>query len=242
MSEQPFISIKNYYERTVSIDDAEGSVVTLPIRVRRFTKEQLIDFSIGLKRCRNRAADRYLTRKPDTDEQEKTQLDLRGVTVTVPVIPDEEIRRRRLLEMNAEERAKFEELDAADERFIVDFCAKAIAEHVWVKPGIRLMLEDAQGVQRQLTTGQDLVEAFAGNATLQRALVNAIEEENALSAEEKKRSRLRSALSTSSPASSPPADGVAPDATAKPVNGKDSAASGPASEALATIPSGSTVM
>jgi hypothetical protein len=222
------ITLKSHYDRVVRVDDATGAVVELPICVRRFTKEQLVEFRVGLRRVRNRTADRYLSRKPEGDEQEKDTITIGGTTVPVFRVPDDEIRRRRLLEMSSEDRNRFEELDAEDERVIADFCAKAIAAHVWVKPGIKLMFEDAHGVQRQLSTGADLVEAFSGQATIQREIVEAIEEENSLSPEEKKRSRMRSASTSSSPASVPIVNGAAPDAIAAPVDAKASAASAPA--------------
>jgi hypothetical protein len=68
-----FISLKNYYDRQITIDDAEANGVELPICVRRFTIEQLQDFSIRRQRCEDSPADRVFYRKQDTDEQRKSR-------------------------------------------------------------------------------------------------------------------------------------------------------------------------
>jgi hypothetical protein len=239
MSEQTFISIKNFYDRTVRIDDAEGNVVELPVRIRRFSVEQLQEFAAGYRRCENRAADRFITRKPDGDEQEMQELVIGKMTVKVPMIPDAEIRRRRLLEMSDADRERFEAQEAADETFIAEFSAKAIREHVSVKPGVRLLFETEEGSTRELQSGNDLAEAFAGNSSTLAALLNAVREENTLSADEKKRLRSLSALAASSSTSTPTAGGDAPAAIADAAEPTGTAPSAAVTDPSATTPSGS---
>jgi hypothetical protein len=242
MADQEF-RIKSYYDRTISIDDdAQGGVARLPIRIRRFTLDQLQAFSAGLKRCENRAADRYLSRKPDEDEQARVPLSHQGTVIQVYAVPDVEIRRRRLLEMSDAERTAFEQADAEDERVIAAFYASVITDYVSVQPGVRLLFEDAAGQTRPLATGADLVAGLAGNASALAALVRAVREENTLSPEEKKRLRSSPDLMRSSTGPDRTANGGGPGATVAPVNGKDSAASAPASDLTGPIPSGSTVM
>ena len=248
MSEQTFITIRNYYKRTIDVDDGDGNVARLPLRIRRFTKEQLIAFSTDLKRCENRAADRYLSRKPDGDEQELIDVTWGDRTVQAPKVSDAEVRRRRLVEMTEDDRARFEALDAADEKFIADFYARTIADHVWVSPRmpdtpdgapLKLRFESENGDVLTLETGQDLVKAYAGQAAILGAIVKAVNDENRLSAEEKKRLRSLSALIGSSKTSDPTAAGDVPAATAERAEPKASAGSDAATEPSATTRSGS---
>jgi hypothetical protein len=239
MSDDTF-TIRTYYSRTIHIDDGEGRDFELPVRIRRFSIDQLKAFSAGYRRCENRASDRFISRKPDGDEQEKHEITIGKMTVSVPTIPDAEIRRRRLIEMPDAERDRYEALEAEDERYIADFSAQAIREHVWVKPGVRLALEASDGQVRELRTGEDLAEGFAGNLSILTALMNAVREENTLSAEEKKRLRSLSALTRSSSAATPTPDGVAPVATAESVAPMATAPIADATDLSAMSLSGST--
>jgi len=240
MSDTTYISLRNYYERTVQIEDADGNVVDLPIRVRRFTLEQLQTFSAARKRAQDYPAERLIYRKPDGDEQAKEPMTYQGATVMVPAVPDVEIRRRRLAEMTDEQREAFEREEEAVEARIAAFHRDAITEHVWVKPGVRLVVEDESGETRDVRSGADLLAVFGGNVTTLKALSDAVFEENTLSAEAKKKSRSLSASMSSSPASPPTAAGAAPAGTAAAAEPKGSAVSAGVTDVPGPSPSGST--
>lgn len=235
-----FISLRNYYERTVQIEDADGNVVDLPIRVRRFTLEQLQAFSAARKRAQDNPAERQIYRKPDGDEQAKEPLTYQGATVQVPAVPDSEIRRRRLAEMTPEQREAFVREEEDAEARIAEFHRNAITEHVWVKPGVRLVVEDEGGQTRDVRSGADLLAVFGGNVTTLKALSDAVFEENTLSAEDKKKRRSLSDSMSSSPASRPSPAGDAPDATAVAAEPKGSAENAGVTDDPGPSPSGST--
>lgn len=233
-----FTLIRNYYPHTLRIDDADGEVVEIPLRVRRFTVAQLQAFQLERKQLIDREQGLTFARAPEGDEQEKHTVTARGVSIPVYTISDVEIRRRRLAAMTEEERARFDQRYADADAALIEFEVRTIRDHVWVAPGVRLLFEQESGEQTSIATGADLVVAFAGNQALFTALYEAVVHENTLSPEEKKRWRSQSALMRFSPARTPTAAGDAPDATAAPVNAKGSAASAAATDDPATALSG----
>lgn len=241
MSDQT-ITIRSYYERTVRIDDAAGEPVSLPVRIRRFTKEQLRHFLAAWEACQRRPLDRLLVRRAEGDEQERRPITLRGQTIETFVVGDEEIMRRRREELTPEARAALDAEHAVHEASTHEFYAQIIREHVSVQPRVRLVFEDEHGASRDLRTGDDLVTAFAGQFAICAALALAVYQENTLSADEKKRWRSLSDLLRSSSAPIPTAAGAAPDGTAAPAAPTASAPSAAATDASVTSPSGSTVM
>lgn len=240
MGDTSFVSIRNYYERTVEIETAAGDAYALPLRIQRFTLEQLQRFSAGWSRCEHRAADRLIARKQDGDEQEKETVTFGRRSVEVFKVPDAEIRRRRILEMTPAELADFERMNADDEAFIAKFYAEAITEHLSVKPGVRVVFETEDGRETDIQTGADLVHAFAGNAEILATFAQVIRQENTLGPAEKKRLQSLSALSRSLRESSPTAAGDPPEPTAANAATEASASNAPVTDDPATHPSGLT--
>lgn len=199
------VLLRNYYERDVAVDDVTGDAM-IPIRIRRFTKDQLMAFSLGWSRCEHPPSDRYVYRKPEGDEQ---VIDGKRY-----VIGTAEIRRRRMAEMSPEDLAAFELAETADAQFIGHFCAEAIRDHVWVAPQARVLVEDDQGETRPVRTGDELADMFAGNLSILLRLAQAIHEENTLGPAEKKTLKRWSASMTTSPTLAPAVVGPTPDATA----------------------------
>lgn len=235
--------IRNYYTRNIPIDDGyDGEAVaageTFPVRIRRFTVAQLKEFQRGFHRVVNPTAERFIFRKPDGDEQAMRED---GKT-RVHVIPDAEITRRRLEEMDQVTRDRYDAASVADDEFMADFCSKAIAENVSVDPAFVLNAQHAEtGQEFQVKTGADLVAAFGGNLSMLTRLTQAIHLENTLSPETKKALRSLSGSTTSSPAPGGAAEaaGATPAATATNAEAEGSAPSGAASTALDQTPSGS---
>lgn len=252
-------TIRNYYPRDIPIDDGvDGEGVqagtTFPIRIRRFTVAQLQAFQRGFARAMSPTSERFLFRKPDSDEQVMRDVperkDAKGRLVSpareAHVVPDDEITRRRLAEMSPETRAAYEAAKDADDVFMATFCSEAIAAHVWLPPGVtvRIVDEDQAGHETEIIAkdGPGLVQAFGGNFSMLARLTRAIHQENTLSPEAKKAWRLLSGstASLSTPAAAGAVDGATPAATATSAGAAASASSADASADPDRIPSGWT--
>lgn len=249
-------SIRNYYTSKVPIDDGiEGDAVNagteLPIRIRRFTVDQLKAFQKGFAQLTNPTSQRFIYRKPDSDEQAMRIVPAKksadGLRVLVAehqehVIPAEEIERRRLEEMTPETRAAYDAASAADDEWMATFCKDAIEQHIWVPPGVTLRVIGDDDSEEVVTDGKGLVKAFGGNLSMLVRLTKAIHRENTLSPEAKKALRSLSALTASSPTPDDVAaiGGATPAATATPVAHAACVSSVGASTVRATTLSGST--
>jgi DNA-binding MarR family transcriptional regulator len=211
-AERQTVTLRNYYPRTIRLDaDSEP----VPIRIRRFTPDQLLEFQQGWALIENPPSERDIYQKDGEQD-----------------VPITEVRRRRLVEMTPEQRAAFEAMEAAEAKGAVEFCCEQIRQHVSVDPAVRLVVEDEAGDPRPIKSGADLVAAFAGNRAVLLELAGAIAFENTLSAEKKRAWRARFDSSSSSTPVPPATTGTAPAATAAPV-----APSSSASDAGASAPS-----
>lgn len=200
--EQQVITIKTYYDRTLTVD-VDGEPVEIPICVQRFSSAQLLDFTQRFKRVEDPPAQRLIYRKPDTDEWHQTPVTVRGTSFHVFTVSDEEIRRRRLVEMSEEERQRYEAQAADDDRYTSEFCADVITKYVWVKKRVRVVLDLEGGQPVEISTGESIARAFAGNLHVMRELVRAIKDENTLGAADKQRAR-RAVMKTDAPAPAEP--------------------------------------
>jgi len=137
-------------------------------------------------------------------------------TKEVFVIPDTEIRRRRLAEMTPEAREAFDALDAREDALGDAFLTDTITRYVTVPPGQIEERDPDTGEVRAVTTGADLVRIFAGQSAVLLDLVNVIRIENALPESAKKawRSLFASSASSSAPATDPVGNAPAPTAIA----------------------------
>lgn len=233
-----FITLKHYYQTTVTIDDAAGNVVSLPVRVRRFSVGQMQAYQAQYHRFEHPAHERRIYRQPEGEEQAKRPVTIGQITTEVYAIPDAEITRRRLVEMTPEARAEYERERAEEETFQVEFLTSTVRDHVWVDPSVALRIEhETTGELEAVTTGADLVRVFGGNPMVLGALARAVHDENSLTPEQKKRRRSRS---SSTPGSSKPkADGPTPAVTADAAAPAGSVPSAPAPAVLDSIPCGS---
>lgn len=233
-------TIRNYYQRDIPLDDGvegEATGQACPVRVRRFTVDQLQAFQDGFARVMHPTAERYIYRL-STDDEQALRPDGRTYVVSAA-----EVERRRLAEMPPDTRAAYDDAVKADSDFMAHFCSQAIAAHMWVPPGVRVVVIQDDGTERLVTDGAGLVEAFGGNLSMLVQLTKVIHEENTLSPEEKKALRLRFASTPSSPtpAGGAAVDGVRPAATAPRAGREGSASSGDVSADPDPSPSGSTV-
>lgn len=226
-AERQTVTLRSFYARTIRLDPDSDPV---PIRIRRFSPDQLLAFQQGWGLIENPESERAIYRKAGEDD-----------------VPMGEVRRRRLVEMTPDERAAFDALEQHETARNLAFCCEQIRQHVTIDPSVRLVVQDDAGDPRTIRTGGEIVEVFAGNLSVLLELVGAIAAENVLSAEKKRAWRARSASSSSStPPATPPGD--VPAATAAPAAPSApnpatglSASSADASAPSAPIPSSVTV-
>jgi len=233
-------TIKNYYEQNIPIDDGcEGAGVTtgqtFPIRIRRFTVAQLHEFQRGWARMKERSSWRYLSRRPDGDEQ---AFRPNGLT---PIVSDEEVAQRRLAEMTPDVRSAYDQAVKDEQAFEAQFCAEAIAAHIWLPPGVTITVQNEDGTEIVARDGAGLVSAFCGNYAMLVRLVQAVYEENVLSPGLKKKSRSQSGSTAFSPTpgAAVAVDGATPAAIVASAEPAGSAPSAIAPVDPAPIPSGS---
>ena len=194
-TERKTLTLRNYYPRTIRLDPDSDPV---PIRIRRFTPDQLLAFQQGWGLIENPESERAIYRQAGEDD-----------------VPMAEVRRRRLFEMTPEARAAFDALEQHEIQRNLAFCCEQIRQHITIDPSVRLVVEDEQGDPQTITTGAQIAHIFAGNLSVLLELVGAIAAENVLSAEKKRAWRARLASSSSSTPPAMPA-GAAPDATVAP--------------------------
>jgi hypothetical protein len=155
-------------------------------------------------------------------------------TDDVFVVPDEEIRRRRLAEMTRDDRAAWTRLVEEEEAAEVAFLTQAIATYVALEPG-QVSGTGASGETTDIVTGEDILRVWGNKIDDLRALVALVRIENDLSESRKKALRSLYGSGGSSPAPAEVATaGTALEPTAAPVDGKASAGSAAAMESSAT--------
>lgn len=123
-----------------------------------------------------------------------------------------EIRRRRLDEMTPEVREAWERQKDQDDAFVSQFIHEAISAYVTVAPG-QIVVEDVEGVERDVTSGEELARYFVGQPFLLGQIAGAIFAENTVPESLKNEWRSRSG----SPASSGERDQVASGPTPVPI-------------------------
>lgn len=106
--------------------------------------------------------------------------------------------------------AAFEKQAAVEEEFSQQFMREALRQYVSVEVN-QLMMGDGR---TPLTTGEQLLDRFGGRADVLQAVLQAIQIENTLSEDQKKRLRLRFASASSSDESTRVAPGGGPATTA----------------------------
>jgi hypothetical protein len=234
------ITIKNFYPHRFALDpdDESGELQTIALRIARFTVEQGKAFNRDWARVMDPPAARAIYRKPEGDEQAKVTRLRAGTDIEVFVVPDDEVRRRRVQEMTPDVRAVFVEQEQADAGFEYDYLIRLVSEHFSVDPSQCVRFEVTAGETMDVRSGADLVRMFGGHRAQLLRLGMAIWAENNLSAQAKKNWR---SLFSSTPSSTGPGKvlpGPRPVETAVPAALEGSAASAAATGSNDPIPSG----
>lgn len=114
------------------------------------------------------------------------------------LIPDDEIRRRRLIEMTDGERARYERLRADDSEAYARYLSEGLRKFVKVPPG-QLEYVDEHGVVTPVTNGEQLALCYGSRPEVLRQISFAIRAVNEMTEAQKKGWRSRSASSSFSP-------------------------------------------
>lgn len=155
------------------------------------------------------------------------------------VMPDEEIRRRRLLEMTPDERARYDRLREQDQEAYAEFLAEALRQFVRVPEGQLLWQDEDGGDPVPVTNGEQLARCYGSRSEVLRQISASIMNINSLTEAQKKtwRSRFDSKPSSQEPSQAIP--GVSPDPIAAPASDSGSATT-EAATAIEAGPSGVT--
>lgn len=193
------LTIKSCFPSCVPID---GQLIK--ITVARMKVGEASAFRRAYHRLTAPESIRILSTRKPGEEQEKrlvprppTAEENAEPEAEVFLIPDAEIRRRRLAEMSPAEREAFDVLDAREDVENDAFIEKAIAQYVTVEAGQIEETNMATGDVTAVTTGADLVRIFSSRPSVLVDLVTVIRIENMLPESQK---QLLRALFTTAPA------------------------------------------
>lgn len=235
------MKVSQFYPTTIFVDDPSNpdTLEEIKIRVKRFTVDEYAVFVRDFRQCANRPSNARLARKPNGDEQEKRDvLDAAGKVIAQEfVISDDDVKMRRLSEMDETDRSEYDDMDREEEAFAMKFTVDMISKYVSVEPD-QIFEDQADGSTKTVTTGADMLRIFGGREDIVRQMLSAVRQENTLSSPAKKILRSLSASARFSDARRLAAVGQKPELTA------DAAASAASVQtedviAPATIPSGS---
>ena len=158
------------------------------------------------------------------------------------VIGDAEIRRRRLVEMTAAERAAYERQRDDDETFSAAFIAEMLTKHLRILPG-QIVEEDPEtGEDHEITSGADFVRLYGARREVLGQALALLYRENTLSEAAKNGSSSPRASQTSSHAREPittPERGPSPEAPAPNAGSEPSVTNATATASNAATSSGS---
>lgn len=185
-----------------------------------------------------------LATEPTTDRMKELITLARTILAEVQpnehfVIEDDEIKRRRILELTDQERANYERLKQADNESFEQAAMEGLSKYVRVVPGQISIEDDETGEITDVTTGEQLQRALSTSWELIQILL-AIKRANTVTDQEKNESGSPSTSKTSSSERDPKATGESP-VVAGSAGPLGSATTGDATPS-ATTPSGSTVM
>jgi hypothetical protein len=182
------VKVLSYFPVTLTIDGA-----AVAIRVKRMTHDEWFLYDHERQKAETPTLLRFVSRQPS--EQQK---DAEGAYR----IPFTEIIERRLQDMTPETREAYEAAVEADEEQARGFVVLVFERFVTVAGG--LTEEGDDGVERSVTTGLDLLRIFGARADVLRQVLQAVQRENSLDADQKK---AWSSPPASSPGSTAPKPG-----------------------------------
>ncbi len=125
-------------------------------------------------------------------------------------IDDEEIKRRRRLEMTEQERANYERVQKADQEAFEAAVLQGVTDFIRVVPGQITLQDEDTGAVSDVTTGAQLLRCIGSESGVLFRLLLLIRTANTLGDQEKNASGSRSTSNSSSSARDPKATGELP--------------------------------
>ena len=199
--------------------------------VRKLTVGERPTFRDEFAKVMNPPSSAALARQPDEVEK-----DAEGRCV----ISAEEIERRRIEELGSSGRAQIAEMKEKEEAFKFECVQNAILRYVRMEPD-QVEVETVDGDIEDVTTGEQILRAFAHQENLLGALYGAVFRCNFMEPVRKKVSRWPSDSQTSSAAPGPEPRGATPETTVAPAGPPASADSAAATAETAKQSSGDKV-
>jgi type II secretory pathway component HofQ len=178
------------FKKFIPVDDPEtGEVRDIAVRVKRMSVAEASRFRRDYTRSSNPLSNAFLARLPDGPEQEKKTVIVKEATDSEPavtresfVIDESTIQNRRFLEMTPAERARYDEMDEAEERFSENFISETCRKYIRVVEGQNLEavddFDDPNAAPVAVRTGEDLINLFGGRQDLQRLMLRLVHMEN----------------------------------------------------------------
>lgn len=236
---QPKLRLRAFEPATVEV--AAG--VTIDMRVKRLNLEDAASFEQLFRRAVTPEVDRVLLVRRPGDEQDRhpapaSDREDAPLTFGAFIIPDEEIRRRRLEELSAEARGHVDQLRAEDVHAQRLFIDEVLGRFVRVEPG-QVEWEDETGAVLDVTNGAQLARCFGASPVVLQRIVLALRSANEVSEVQKNGSGSRFISRPSSPEREPTASGASSAPTAARVDDSGSATTAGATP-IAENPSGPT--
>jgi len=255
MSGNPKLKVTSgYHPATVPIDG-----YAIDLLITRMTLDDFAAFIAGLRHVFDAHSDRLVSMRLPGEEQERRPAALTDEQQLVEfseavdlykddrlhsllgaykasiversdfVIPDTEIRRRRLVEMTAPQRGEYERLHDEEEDVRRTFLGNSISRYVRVVPGQIEVTDHATGQTHDATEGSELVTLWGARRDVLMATLRAIRDKNMFRPALKNDSPSPSdSLPSSNGPEGPEASGVRPAPPATSADGAPSVTSGAA--------------
>lgn len=216
------VRLKTHFPGEIVVDHPDtGEPLTIAVGIKRLTVGEYREFRSGYDQVSNPPSERYIFRK--ADEQERAVVGTNDKTGD-PIlgdytIGDEDIRTRRIREMDDATRKDFYRLDSEEEIAAEAFMRDVFARFIRFDSG-QLEADDGTDIASDGTRFLDL---FAGQQDLIKYLVRLVWVENTLSAARKNVWKSLFALQRSWNAHVPAAAGTTPAPTVVAVGPEDCA-------------------
>ena len=211
------MKLPKYWKPTVPFSNEAGEVHEVTVHVARLTVDQRIYFLDKYKRAGTPPSEMVtLSRRMDRPDE------LELVEGTSPlhqafVLPESEIRRRRISEMSPDDYATLLEQESQEEAYSNEVLRETICSYVTIPAGQGVRVETASGQYEDVCTGPQIMEAFGQNAGILLRLYQEVHHQNTLTGSAKNELRLASASASSSPPSPREPGGPTPGSPVVPV-------------------------
>ena len=215
------LHLKKHFETTLPLSNEDGEIHDVTFHVARFTEQQRQEFMAKWKKAGTPASEATTAaRKSDRPEEFARADDGKTFVLTTA-----DIRARRLSEMTKEEYDAFVDQEAEEEAFSGAFVRYVVLTFVTMPSGQGVTMETEDGATVEVTTGEQIMQAFGHNHQTLLEIYSAVYRENMLTGAAKKALRSLSTSESSLRAFPKEVAGETPENPVAPVAPQDSVAS-----------------